>query len=196
MKELRIAFVAILSVLAVGCKKKGGDGTNGFPANFMTMRDSERLEYMMRRVDPDSVARFLCYSYLGRVPGSKIDTLAVAHLYACDKYRGEDFEKYITSFEAAVNELPLCDKMHTQLALGTSDTLSVGYDLGLGYVSQIRTRGLTQKDIDADIDNLRKACGTDTATYTRFVKGFKTALQADRGKDLPNDIYSRYINLK
>ena len=101
-----------------------------------------------------------------------------------------------TSFEAAVNELPLCDKMHTQLALGTSDTLSVGYDLGLGYVSQIRTRGLTQKDIDADIDNLRKACGTDTATYTRFVKGFKTALQADRGKDLPNDIYSRYINLK
>ena len=95
MKKLLIAFVAILSVLAVGCKKKGGDGTNGFPANFMTMRDSERLEYMMRRVDPDSVARFLCYSYLGRVPGSKIDTLAVAHLYACDKYRGEDFEKYI-----------------------------------------------------------------------------------------------------
>lgn len=189
-------MAAILSIVAVSCKSDKKEGSSGLPANFSTMSDQERMQFMMRKADPDSVAHFLCYAFLGRVPGAKIDTLAMAYLYALENYRGDDAEKFGTSFELVMKELSLADKMKTQFELGLADTLSVGYDLGLGYVGQIRRRNMSIKDIDADIAKFRESCGRDTATYNRFVKGFHTVLELDRGKDLPNDIYNRYIGLK
>lgn len=189
-------MMAILAIGTVGCKKESDGDRNGLPGNFAKMTDQERMAYLMRQADPDSVAHFLCYAFLGRVPGASIDTLAMAYLYAIENYRGEDAEKFGTAFELVLKELPLADKMHTQFALGLADTLSVGYDLGLGYVSQIRRRDMKPKEIDEDIANFRKKCGSDTATYNRFVRGFKLALEVDKGKDLSNEIYTRYISLQ
>lgn len=189
-------MAAILSVLAVSCNGDKKNEANGLPANFSTMSDQERMDYMMRKADPDSVAHFLCYAFLGRVPGAKIDTLALAYIYAYESYRGDDADRFGAAFELVLKELSLADKMKTQFELGLADTLSVGYDLGLGYVGQIRRRNMSIKEIDADIAKFRESCGRDTATYNRFVKGFRTVLELDRGKDLSNDIYNRYIGLK
>ena len=159
------------------------------------MKDSERLSYVMRKAEPDSVARFLCYASLGRIPGVKIDTLGTAYLYVIESYKGQDADKFGIAFEQVMKELPLADKMETQFRLGLADTLTIGYDLGLGYVAQIRDRRMGIKEIDADIASFREACRRDTATFRRFVQGFRTALAEDRGKDLKPEIYNKYIHL-
>lgn len=195
MRKLLLA-VGLTAVLAVSsCGSKDSENAGAFPASFKTMSDSERMAYMMRKADPDSVARFLCYASLGKVPGAQIDTLGTAYLYAIETYRGDDSEKFGVAFEMVMKNLSLADKMHTQFKLGLSDTLSIGYDLGLGYVGTIRSKQLGVDDIEKDISGFRKACGSDTATYRRFVSGFRTALSVDSGKDLQNDIYTRYINM-
>lgn len=196
MRKLLIVVAGLLAVTAVGCRKGGDSENGGLPENYATMSDRQRMEYIMRKVDPDSVAHFLCYSFLDRIPGAKVDTLAMAYLYAIENYKGNDAEKFGTAFELVLKELPLSDKMKTQFALGLADSLSVGYDLGLGYVGQIRRRGMKVAEIDEDIKNFRQACGHDINTYNRFVTGFRTALRVDRGKDLSPEVYNRYINLK
>lgn len=187
--------VVFILMATVSCHRSQKDEDGSLPANFATMTDGERMAYMMRRVEPDSVARFLCYASLGRVPGAKIDTLAIAYLYAVENYRGADNDRFGAAFEFVLKELSLEDKMHTQLALGLSDTLQVGYELGLGYVGQIRSHNLKPAEIDRQISSFRSACGGDTATYKRFVKGFRTALAVDSGKDLSADIYRKYIDM-
>lgn len=196
MRKLLLAIAAFMLLASVGCNRNSNSESDSFPANFSGMSDNERMAYMMRHADPDSVAQFLCNAFLGRVPGAKIDTLAIAYLYAIENYRGEDADKFSMAFEQIMRELPLGDKMHTQFSLGLADTLSVGYDLGLGYVSQIRRRNMKPDEIDADIAAFRETCGRDTATYNRFVRGFKTALTEDKGKDLSDDIYRRYIGMQ
>ena len=50
---------------------------------------------------------------------------------------------------------------------------------------------------DKSYDNMVaaiNACDTDTATYRRFMVGFKTALRIDRGKGVPEEVYQRFIN--
>ena len=47
-------------------------------------------------------------------------------------------------------------------------------------------------DVDRDLQEFRKACGTDTATYNRFLIGFRTVLRMDKGVDVPTEIYQKY----
>lgn len=194
MRKLLYLLLAVSALCAVSCKKNG-EGNGEFPESFSTMKDSDRLSYVMRKAEPDSVARFLCYASLGRIPGAKIDTLGTAYLYVIESYKGQDADKFGIAFEQVMKELPLADKMETQFRLGLADTLTIGYDLGLGYVSQIRDRRMGIKEIDADIASFREACRRDTATFRRFVQGFRTALSEDRGKDLKPEIYNKYIHL-
>ena len=49
-------------------------------------------------------------------------------------------------------------------------------------------------DVERELAEFRKACGADSATYRRFIVGFKTVLNVDRGVDVPRDIYNRFIN--
>lgn len=195
MRKLLLAVVSILLIVVVSCGKKGDESATGLPSDFTKMNDEQRMAYMMRKADPDSVARFLCAASLGKVPGAKIDTLPIAYLYALEHYRGEDSDRFGMAFELALKELSLSDKMHTQFALGLADTLQVGYELGLGYVGQIRSSRMTIKDIDKELAEFKQTCGNDTATYRRFIKGFKTALAVDSGKDLSMDVYRKYISM-
>lgn len=195
MKKLLIAIFAFLTILIVSCKSNKGSANGSFPESFTTMSDEERMAYMMRNAEPDSVARFLCYASLGRIEGIKIDTLTNAYLYALDNYRGADVDKFAVEYEMTMADLPLADKMRTQFNMNLADSLQIGYELGLSYVGNIRRKGLQASEIDKEIADFRKACGSDEMTFARFVKGFKVALSEDHGKDLSADIYKRYISM-
>lgn len=195
MKKL-LLFIGIgLLALIAACSGNEKKTQSALPPNFSSMSDEERMSTMMRKIDPDSLARFLCRASLGEIPGAQIDTLSTAYVYAIENLRGDDVEKFAVGFENAMSNLSLSDKMATQFKLGLSDSLSVGYDLGLRYVNTIRTKRLDIKAIEKDLGEFRQACGTDTSTYRRFVYGFRTALAVDSGKDLSNDIFNRYINM-
>lgn len=191
---LGIAIVSI-AFFAIGfsaCKKHNPAGD--FPSDFNTKSDSEKVAYVMQRTTPDSVARFLCNASIGRIPGIKIDTLSTATLYAYDHYKGKDIETFQAEFDNYSSSLPLTPKMQLLFKAGTEDPVKLGYQLGLEYVSQIREKNMSVNDVEKEISEFKKACGSDTDTYTRFIQGFKFALESDRGKDLNEEIYRRFIN--
>jgi len=186
--------ISLMLLLLASCGgSKGGNGSN-FPDNFNSLDDISKIVYVMKHASPDSVARFLCESSLGKVAGAKIDTLAIAAAYAYENYKDSDLLVFSQEFDNYSANLPLDDKMRIYSMVGTSDPQRLGYELGLEYVSHIRENKMSVADIRKELESFRTACANDSDTYNRFIKGFKTVLKVDHGKDLPEDVYNAFIN--
>lgn len=194
MKKTLVCALAALAVLGgVSCgrgKQKGGV----YPENFNTIGDAGRVAWIIRNATPDSVARFIIYGSLGRVEGVKIDTLAIATNAAYEKLKGADLDKFGEEYERIMSQLSLADKMRVYAAAGTEDPQGLGYRLGLEYLATVRDGSKNVNDIKREIDAFRQACAKDTATYRRFLIGFKTVLRVDSGKDVNREVYNTFIN--
>lgn len=193
MRRLLLYCAVALTAVSVGCSG-GGNSAKDMPVNFAAMSDAERMAYMMEHVSPDSVARFICDAALGRTGDVHIDTLATATLYVYEHYRDSALVAFSQEYESYSQSLPVADKMRLYSMAGIDDPMGMGYQLGLEYVSQIRERNMSVAQIDEELAALRQACGEDTLTYQRFLKGFQTVLRIDRGKDLPEEIYNRFAD--
>lgn len=147
----------------------------------------------MSRVSPDSLARFIIYSALGDNTNARIDTLATATNYAYEHLRGEDLDKFSTEYDAVVEGLPLGKKMKAYQLGGAEDPQGLGYKLGLEYMTSIREGNKKVDDIKKELVEFKKACGQDTAMYRRFIIGFHTVLEVDRGTDVPEEIYRTFV---
>lgn len=187
---------AIIASMSLGLAACGGDGNkNGrYPANFDKIGDAGRVDFIMKHAPGDSVARFIIFSALGRNPGARIDTMATVTNFAYEKLRGEDLDKFSTEYDMIISSLPLADRMRIYALAGSEDPQGFGYTLGLEYLNTIRDDNKKVADIEKELAEFRKACGNDTATYRRFLIGFKTVLRVDSGKDIPADVYNRFIN--
>lgn len=192
MTKKLLSACLLLTLLSSCGGKKNQEGQ--YPENFNKIGDAGRVDYMIRHVPADSVARFIIYTALGRNPGTHIDTLAIATNYAYEHLREEEQTKFSTEYDAVVNALPLGDRMKAYMLAGTEDMQHLGYNLGLDYMSSIREGEKTVADVDKEIAAFKKACGSDTATYRRFMIGFQTVLRLDHGKDVPEEIYKKYAN--
>ena len=177
----------------VGCNKNKGN-SGDYPDNFNSLSDSERVDYVMKKVPGDSLARFIIYSALGKNQDVKIDTLAIATNYAYEHLQGEQLDNFSREYDAVIESLPLAEKMRAYKLGASEDPQGLGYQLGLEYIGTIRDDHLKVADVEKELKTFRKACDTDTATYRRFMVGFKTALRIDRGKGVPEEIYQRFIN--
>lgn len=184
------------AMLVTGCSGSK-NGNNDFPKDFNERSDQEKIAYMMEAVEPDSVARFIIEASLGHIPDVKIHSTNAVYLYAYEHYnkQPQSQEKFIMEWDNHVNTYSLNDKMRLIKAAGTEDPMGIGLKLGLNYFEQLRENKMTLKDVDAEVAAFRNACGNDTATYVRFIKGFKAALQTDGGQHVSPDIYSKYINM-
>lgn len=187
---------AIAFALAVLCGcGSGGDKSKSFPADFNERGDAYRVAWMMEHAAPDSVARFICYAALGQVDGARIDTLSTATLYAYENYRDSDAVRFGDEYDRVVGSMNLENKMKMYVLGGSEDPQTLGYKLGLEYMSHIRDNRLTPDQVEKELKAFRRACGNDSSTYHRFVIGFKTVLRADSGSDVSKDIYDRFIKL-
>ncbi len=182
---------AVVSVCSCGGKNRSGD----FPDNFGTIGDAGRVSYMMKNVTPDSVARFICDAALGKVEGARIDSLPTATLYAYEHYKNTDLASFAAQYDAYSQSLPLEEKMKLYALAGSYDPQQLGYQLGLEYVGNIRSKKMTADQVAAELEEFKKACGNDHGTYKRFVKGFKVVLELEKGNGISGDIYSRFKNL-
>lgn len=191
--KVSAVFLPLLATVVAGCGG-GRDNNGGFPENFDKAGDSGRVAYMMRNVEPDSVARFIIDASLGRVDGARIDTFANATLYAYEHYRGPQLDRFAVEFENYRENLPLIDKMKVLGMAGEVNADNLGFQLGLEYVAQIRDKKMTVAQIDSELKALKAACSDNPETYERFMKGFKTVLELDHGKDLDESVYNRFIN--
>lgn len=181
-------MIALLCGCGNGTKHHEGE----LPANFNSIGDAARVEYMMSETTPDSVARFICNAALGKVPGAKIDTLSNATLYAYENYADSALMAFSEEFDNYSASLPLADKMKILSLAGMTDPQGLGYELGLEYSATIRDKRLTLAQVKEEIGAFKNACASDSDTYRRFIIGFQTALKVDHGKEIPEDIYKHY----
>lgn len=189
----RVTLLSLSSIfLATACGNSNSDGE--YPSNFNRIGDAGRTAFIMKNAEPDSVARFVYYGALGKVPGTKIDTIGIAITYVNEKYNSEELDKFFIETENIKSSLPLADKMKIYNMEGYETAEGIGYTLGLEYMGTIRQRTLGVDEIRKEIEDFRKACRKDPETFNRFIIGFKTVLKNDRGKDLPADVYNTFIN--
>lgn len=194
LSRLKIFILAASFLTLSACGNGKNNKSDGFPDNFNSLDDAAKVAFIMKNASPDSVARFICNASLGKNPKAKIDTLAIASAYAYENYKDSDllvFSKELDDYSA---NLPLDDKMKIYMMSGTIDPQGLGYELGLEYVNHIREEKMTIEEIIKELDAFKKACGNDSTTYIRFLKGFKTVLRIDHGKDLREDIYKHFID--
>lgn len=190
MKKIFLHFI-VVGILLLSCGKKE-EVSGPYPSNFGKIGDVGRVEYMMHRVTPDSLARFVINSALGRNPGAPIDTLAIASLYIYDNLKGDDLEKFSVEYESYIETFSLEDKLKIHSLAGSEDDQKIGYRLGLEYLGQIREKNKNAAQVEKEIESFRKACGNDTAMFRRFLTGFHTVLDVDSGKDVSADIYNKF----
>ena len=193
---MRVAGAAAVATLLIGgsaCKRKGHAD---LPSDFEEKTDAQKVEWLMKETTPDSVARFICKAAVGQNEDATIKSLADASLYAYEHYTGENLAKFQIAYDDFVSTLPLAPKMKLLYQAGQLDPIGLGYQLGLEYVGQIREQKKSVQDIESEIAEFRRACGKDHDTYDRFITGFHTALEADRGQDLSEEVYRRFINYK
>ena len=186
---------AVLVLLTVACGGKNNGTVLDLPKDFNSRSDSEKVNYLMEAVTPDSVAVIICKASLGEIPELKIDTFANATLHAYEHYKDDDLNTFSNALEGYKESQPLEKKMKLYKLAKEDDPMGLGYTLGLEYVGQIRAKSMTMKDIDEELSAFRKACGSDMETYRRFIKGFKTALSADKGQGIAPEVYSKYMNI-
>lgn len=192
---LAAAFCLLTGASSCGSGNKGND--SALPDNFNSIGDNGRVGYMMKNVTPDSLARFMCDAALGRLKWARIDSLASATLYVYENYHDEEAAgRFSEEFERYSSSLPLEEKMRIYLLSGKSDANSLGYDLGLEYVNYIREHNIGAEQAEKEIAAFRTRCADDPDTYRRFVKGFRVVLEADRGHDLPEEIYNKFSTLE
>lgn len=192
MKKVIISALTFVSIMAA-CS--GNGKSNGkYPDNFNAIGDEGRVAYVISKAKPDSVARFIIYTALGRNKDAKIDSLAIATNYAYDKLKGDDLESFSEAYDAAVESLPLGEKMKIYKLAGSDDPQRLGYELGTEYMISIRDGNKSVEEVDRELQEFKKACAQDTATYRRFIIGFQTVLKLDNGKDVPQEIYKKYSN--
>lgn len=188
-----IAFT-LLMILLSACGK-GSDGQGAFPKDFDQLSDEAKMEFMMKNVTPDSVARFICDASLGKVDGVRIDTLSMAALYAYEHYKDDDLQSFQAAFDSYAENLPLADKMKLRTLAASDNPDALGYQLGLEYVNDIRLGNKTTAQVESEIEALRKACASvpgDTMTFKRFMTGFKVALDQDGSEGIPKQIFEKY----
>lgn len=186
-----VIFALELPMASCGSKKSVDVVT---PKDLSNLPDTAKVAYMMQTVSPDSVARYICDASLGRYPQAQIDTFPVATAYAYQHYTDTCLIAFSQELDYYSANLPLPDKMRIYSMGGQSNPQGLGYEMGLEYVSYIRENKMSVEDVKREINAFKEACGEDSLTYIRFIKGFKTVLNADRGKDLPEQIYTVFID--
>lgn len=172
------------------CGSKGE--TKPVPDNFNSLSTEDKMDYLMERMSPDSLGRFVCDVALGKIYNSRIE-FQQARLYAYEKYD----QKQIAEFESACQEyeakLPLHEKVKFFKISSTEDPDKFSYDLGLRYVGDIRENSKNAAQVSSELEKLRRECEADPEFYRRFMKGFKIALEIDHNHDLDENIYTQFI---
>ena len=194
-RKVTICSGLALAFLFSGCGKNSEETASSLPAGFNKKTDSEKVAYVMRTATPDSVARFVMDASLGKIKGVQLDSLAIVELYIVSNYDSQKQLEYAEESARLKEQLTLAQRMHLFKKGSADDPISFGLDLGLGYLSIIREKNMSAKDVEKEIKEFKKECQNDTSTYRRFVIGFTEALRQDKDKDVKKEIYDRFINL-
>lgn len=182
-------------LLLGACAKKTEQAPSGLPADFNSRSDAKKMEYLMRTLPADSVARFVIDAALGNKPGVSIDTVSNAVLYVYSFSSSDDQLRFSEEYQKITDSMTPAQRVKLFEKGTAEDPLEFGFELGLNYLNRVRSNNLSAKQVEKEIAELRKACAGDTMTYRRFVTGFTTVLNYDKGKDVKKEIFNRFATM-
>ena len=172
-------FLGILlfaGFLFCACSFKNVENNEPLPENFNEWSDSTKISFVMKRVSPDSTARFLCLAALGRLPEAKIVSFkdAVGHVYMAY----EDSAKIV--FYNEINDfptkLPLEDKLRLYVMAGDGKPGRLGYRLGKEYAAGLHSGNITETEVLEEINVIENLLGDNKTDREKFKAGLKTSL--------------------
>lgn len=180
----------VLPLLAVSCSKEKKDA---LPGNFNSLPTEKKMETLVKTMSPDSLAVFLNEAAMGKIEGVNIN-LPEALDYVYLHYDEKDQVAFVEADTRFEESLPLPEKVKYSEKAHPDDREEYFINVGLMYVGVIRDRNLTAAKAKEEVDAFMKECrATNPVLYQRFIKGFKTALRYDRGRDLDERIYNQFI---
>lgn len=183
------AFMAVCGLTFSSCGSSDA-GKNGYPTESLS--DTAKVSFIMERCKPDSVAKYICNTFLGWNNGATLKSMSDAVTYAYTHYQGDDLIVFSETFDDYTNSLPLPSRMIILSKAAVSDADGLGYRLGLEYAADIQSNRKNLQEIDREISELKKACGADSMTYFRMLTGLSVALAQPEYKSLPSDILKKY----
>ncbi|MBD5283859.1 MAG: hypothetical protein HDS31_04565 [Bacteroides sp.] len=163
-----------LFVCACGGDKTSAEATVAPGANAS---DKEKVQYIAQTCGPDSLARFICYAALGKSNDGKIDSLAMAQLYALEIYQADDekIARFSRVFDETVESLPLADSYRLTEMTGTLDDTQMPIDLGLHYGAKVKRDKIDPARVKTDTASLARI--VDPHFFELFQKAFDTAIK-------------------
>lgn len=189
VSRMAVLAMVVIAVAVSGCKKKE---IANLPNTFNSLSTEEKMEYLIKKLPPDSVALFICEASMGKKYDSRIE-LGEAVNYAYTHYN----DSTMVIFDDALNQygdrLPLNERAKFFKLINISDPDMLAYELGLKFVGTIRENDMDVKTVKEELDRFMKESEAEPDTYKRFIKGFKNALEYDRGHDLDEKIYKTFI---
>ena len=147
----------------------------GFPENFAEYGDSEKISYMIENCVPDSVARFICDSYLGKCDDIIILDFPESVRFAASRYTGSSLNDFSVTLSRRVCELSPEEKVRIYLAAGEKDLQRLGFKIGSDYVEGLQTGEYSQNDVAVELREFSKILRQDSVKLCRFSNGMKIA---------------------
>lgn len=190
MKFYIFSFILILSITSVSCNNSNDNTTNLFPNDNLC--DTAKVAFMINKVSPDSVARFICNSAIGLNTNVSIDSLHNAVMYAYNRFSNDDLQSFCNEFDKYAENLPLDSKMKLLYLAAHVNPDKLGYRLGLDYAMLLLTKEISLTDIDNEIEAFRNACGDDQQTYLQVLNGLSIALNLPEYSQIPKEVINKY----
>ncbi len=174
LKSSCFLFLAAALLSSCGGDKNSSEAT---VAPGPGASDREKVAYVAQVHGPDSLARFICYAALGRSTDGKIDSLAMAQLYALEIYQADDekIARFSRVYEETVEALPLPDAYRLAKMNGTLDDTQMPLDLGLHYGARVKRDKIPQAQVKKDTAALSQL--VDPHFFGLFQKAFETAMR-------------------
>lgn len=177
MKNAAIVFIYAIVILICaaisGCGSHNEEGK--LPDKFTQLPDSAKMNYFIKRISPDSLARLLCMSSLKRnnIP---IEDLRESVRYVYMSYSKENRVNFSNALDCYMATLSPRERFTLYKNASGDNPYKLGYRLGMDYAKQLDEGSLTPAQLAEEYGILIQLYREDTIALSKLSKGMKTAL--------------------
>ena len=175
-----ILALIFLVTIFMGCNDHK---SSAFPEDFVNKTDTAKIAFLMEKVNPDSVARFIGYSALYENDSiRRIKDFPQAVRFAYIKYNEQDRIPFSIALQKFTDSIPLEKRLYIYKLASPGNLDRLGFLLGKDYLET--ENYIPGKLDDSQIEKIniinvfKKICNSDTASFKSFLEGFTLAIKS------------------
>lgn len=175
-------FLMMISLFC-GCAFSHADTTEKLPAEFQQLNDTAKVAYMMKRLAPDSMARFVCNSALNKIPLSPIDSFAATVRYLYTAYNDSDLVVFCEELNTYPATLSPSEKIKIYLMASENKPARLGYRMGKDYAAELKKGKISLEIMKEEIEIIKDSLRQDSNDFNKFFAGLKTGLNSEEADE-------------